>query len=122
MHRNRERTGIPRSALLVAALCLFLPIPPTHAQETASVQGLVHNAETGGPLDYANIVLTRVSDQATWGAMSLGGGRFFLRGIPAGRYELKVLYLGYKPVTEIVELVAGETLELDFGLEVTVVK
>jgi outer membrane receptor protein involved in Fe transport len=35
---------------------------------------------------------------------------------------LKVLYLGYKPVTERVNLAAGETKDYKFDLEVTVVK
>ena len=60
----------------------------------------------------ANVVLTRNSDGAVWGAMSLGGGQFFLNGIPAGQYTLKVLYLGFKPVEEAVTVtVRGAQVE-----------
>ena len=86
------------------------------------MRGVVRNVETGDPLDYANVVLTRVADQAVWGAMSIGGGRYFLRGVPAGEYTIKALYLGFKPEEFPVTVRAGETTTVDFDLEVTIVK
>jgi outer membrane receptor protein involved in Fe transport len=92
------------------------------AQGVGGVTGTITNGETGERLDYANVVLTRTSDGAIWGAMSLGGGQFFLNGIPAGSYTLKVLYLGFKPVEQAVTVSAGQTARFTFDLEVTVVK
>lgn len=121
---SRTMTHRPPTFLLtLLAGMLLVSIPVSAwAQGVGGVQGVVRNEETLEPLDYANVVLTRTSDNAVWGAMSLGGGKFFLNGIPAGNYELKVLYLGYKPVTEQVTIVAGETKEYTFDLEITVVK
>jgi outer membrane receptor protein involved in Fe transport len=111
-------------AMLLALLVLacWTTAEDAAAQGVGSITGVIRNAETGEKLDYANVVLTRVADQAQWGAMSLGGGRFFLQGIPAGDYVLKVLYLGYKPVERPVTVVSGESLDVVFDLEITVVK
>jgi outer membrane receptor protein involved in Fe transport len=92
------------------------------AQGVGAVNGTIRNGETGERLDYANVVLTRNSDGAVWGAMSLGGGQFFLNGIPAGSYTLKVLYLGFKPIEQAVTVSAGSSQSFTFDLEVTVVK
>jgi outer membrane receptor protein involved in Fe transport len=92
------------------------------AQGVGAVNGTIRNSETGERLDYANVVLTRNSDGAVWGAMSLGGGQFFLNGIPAGSYSLKVLYLGFKPIEQAVTVTAGSSQSFTFDLEVTVVK
>ncbi len=111
------------SALLLVAVLLGAIAPSTHAQEgVGGVAGTIRNVESKEPLDYANIVLTRSADGAQWGAMSLGGGKFFLNGIPTGSYVLKILYLGYEPVNETINIVAGETFTKIFDLKVTVVK
>ena len=109
----------------IFAACLLgslVPLADARAQGVGSITGVIRNQETGEKLDYANVVLTRVADGAQWGAMSLGGGRFYLNGIPAGDYELKVLYLGYKPEVKQIHLASGDNLEFTFDLEVTVVK
>lgn len=117
------RDGRRRSALQVALpLLLLLATSAAQSQTVGNVHGMIRNGDSKETLDYANVVLTRVTDQAQWGAMSLGGGKFFLNGIPVGRYTLKVLYLGYKPVTQEVEVTGGQTLDLTFDLEITVVK
>lgn len=109
---------------LAALVVLAFLLPASHAwaQGVGNVTGVIRNGETKETLDYANVVLTRLSDSAQWGAMSLGGGKFYLNGVPAGDYELRVLYLGFKPVVQPVRVVAGETQNFSFDLEVTVVK
>jgi outer membrane receptor protein involved in Fe transport len=120
-----QRSPKPRALALAWSFSLVLlgvGLGTNAFAQVGNVHGTVRNGETKETLDYANIVLTRVADNAQWGAMSLGGGKFFLNGVPAGDYVLKVLYLGYKPVTEPVTVKAGETLDFTFDLEITVVK
>ena len=122
---RRIRSGpSPRrwTQVLLLAIALVTWGGDAWAQGVGSISGVIRNQETGEALDYANVVLTRVPDGTQWGAMSLGGGRFFLSGIPAGRYELRILYLGFKPVTQEIELQAGDSLSFTFDLEVTIVK
>ena len=124
--RDEDRSGATSRVLrrIAAVALLILLVAPSlaAAQGVGGVTGTIRNGETSERLDYANVVLTRNSDGAIWGAMSLGGGRFFLNGIPAGSYTLKVLYLGLKPVEETVNVTAGQTSDFTFDLEVTVVK
>ena len=115
-HRPFER-GI--SWLL--GLLLLLGASAALAQGTGSISGTVRNGETGELLDYANIVLSNANGDH-WGTMSLGGGRFFQRDLPAGNYTITILYLGYKKVSQPVTIKAGESQQLTFDLEVTVVK
>jgi hypothetical protein len=124
--RDVDRGGVASRLLrrIAAGAILVLLIVPSlaAAQGVGGVTGTISNGETGERLDYANVVLTRTSDGAIWGAMSLGGGQFFLNGIPAGSYTLKVLYLGFKPVEQAVTVSPGQTARFTFDLEVTVVK
>ncbi len=110
------------AAILIAVCVSFVVTSDVHAQGTGGVQGVVRNAETGEPLDYANVVLEKIPEGTQWGGMSLGGGRFFLRGIPAGDYVLRILYLGFKPVEEEITVPAGETVNVEYDLEVTIAK
>lgn len=119
---SQSGRGALRHAIAALVLLALLAPVAASAQGVGSLTGVIKNRETGERLDYANVVLTRVADGAQWGAMSLGGGRFYLNGIPAGDYVLKVLYLGYKPEERNVRLASGDNLEFEFALEVTVVK
>lgn len=109
-------------ALFVALMAGLVPVDDAAAQGVGSVTGTIRNEETGEPLDYANVVLVKQPENTQWGSMTLGGGRFFLNGLPAGTYQIKVLYLGFKPIDEEIRVVAGESLTLSYDLEVTVAK
>jgi Ca-activated chloride channel family protein len=87
-----------------------------------TVKGKVRSGKTGDGLDYANVVLTRRSIGALRGQMSMDGGKFDLTRVPPGEYVLKILYVGFKPVEHDLTIKDGETVELDFDLEVTTVK
>ncbi len=109
---------------VLVTVCTLVWMPSgAWAQGVGDINGTVRNVETGERLDYANVVLTSTTNKsAVWGAMSIGGGKYFLRGVPAGDYTIKALYLGYKPVELPVTVTAGQTVTLNFDLEVTVVK
>ena len=111
VHSGRPRRCAPRSLAFLMLLSALTLATGAYAQ-VGDVTGVIRNAETGETLDYANIVLRRIPDGAQWGTMSLGGGRFFLKGLPAGKYSLKVLYLGYRPVDQEVEVQPGKPLDL----------
>ena len=66
----------PALGSVVFVLLIGLLVLPTiaAAQGVGGVSGTIRNGETGERLDYANVVLTRTSDGAQFGAMSLGGG------------------------------------------------
>ncbi len=84
----------------------------------AMIKGTVVDGESGELLDYANVVIKGT----TRGTMSLGGGAFYFRDIPAGTYTIQILYLGYEPAERTVTVAPGETKTLEFRMKVTIVE
>ncbi len=82
------------------------------------IKGAIKDGETGDLLDYANVIIKGT----TRGTMSLGGGAFYFRNLPAGTYTIQVLYLGYEPAEEVITLQPGQTVDLEFVLKVTIVE
>jgi outer membrane receptor protein involved in Fe transport len=122
---KNDGAGVARYFVLVllAALALWSWPSSASAQGFGDVKGVVRNVETGETLDYANVVLKDVSNPSkVWGGMTIGGGLYFLRGIPAGEYTIATLYLGFKKIELPVTVTVGQTKTVDFDLEVTVVK
>lgn len=116
MSRNAKVRILAGALLSIGFLMLF--IPAAFAQGTGQITGRVIDAKTSQPLGYANIVIVGT----TKGAMSLDDGRFTVAGVPAGTYTVKVMMMGYK-TTERPSVVidAGETVQIDFPLEQTIV-
>ena len=86
---------------LVVLLGLLVPMP-AHAQNAAdgSVRGGVVDAESGDTVPGASVALHAASDSAlVTGATTQQNGRFTIPGVPAGRYFLKVSYVGYETAT-----------------------
>ncbi|MGI9173781.1 MAG: carboxypeptidase-like regulatory domain-containing protein, partial [Rhodothermales bacterium] len=100
--------------LLVAALLA----PGAWAQETASISGMVTDANDGAPLAGANVVLrAEGSTGIAGGAATDLDGRYRIDGIAPGSYTLDVRFVGYQEQQQTLTLTAGETLEVDAALE-----
>ncbi len=65
-----------------------------HPRLTQSIRGIVTDATTGYPIQYASVGLLSRSEGTTTDSL----GRFKLTGIPLGRYELQVSFIGYTPI------------------------
>jgi len=107
---------------LAAALLLFLPglfwTSPARAQTTGRIQGSVIDISNGQPLAG---VLIRIDalDQST---LSSEAGRFVLAGLPAGKHDVRVQLVGYKPLDlQSVVVAASRASELALELEPTAV-
>ena len=94
------------SFLLSVAFVAFAQSP------TQTIRGVVVDASTRERLPYANVVLEGETIGTTTGI----DGRFVLDGVPVGRYNLKVTYVGYKPAT-IPELMVGSGKEVVLEVE-----
>lgn len=80
---------------------------------TGTVTGSVHDQKTGEELVGASVLLVGT----TLGASADLEGKFTLRAVPAGTYELRVSYLGYAPkVVQGVAVQAGRTVTYDVVL------
>jgi TonB-linked SusC/RagA family outer membrane protein len=104
------RQTVLAAGLSLAAL-LGVASPPAQAQQGA-VGGVVTDAATGGPLEAARVILTGPNRiEAT-----NREGRFMIRNVAPGQYQVRVLRLGYAPVTDTAVVAPGETVALEVAM------
>jgi hypothetical protein len=101
-------------------LLLLLAILPStlFSQETGAVRGRVLDAVTSEPLIGANVFVRGTS----FGAATDLEGRFVIRNIPAGTYQVQASVIGYKPLVAADVVVApGRETQADFSLRPTTI-
>lgn len=108
--------GSPMLRLLALALLLAAGLTPGAGAQTASVRGVVTDAETRAPLQGAAVTLMAADaaegDALTAGAATDADGAFALRRLPAGAFTLRVHFLGYTTDTQALTLADGERAEV----------
>jgi outer membrane receptor protein involved in Fe transport len=99
---------------LLLSLCLF---QPAFSQTRGTIQGTIHDKETGEALPMVNVVV-----QGTYyGAASDPSGNFIIRNINPGIYTLMVSMIGYTQVQPTgVKVHAGQITVLSFKLSPTI--
>ena len=81
--------------------------------QTGVISGQIIEADTQLPLPGAHVIVTG----STAGTVSDLQGRFQIKALETGVYELTVSYLGYKTEKIDVDVFAGETSEIQVDLE-----
>tara|TARA_Y100001935_G_scaffold223573_1_gene199132 strand:+ start:39981 stop:43184 length:3204 start_codon:yes stop_codon:yes gene_type:complete len=121
---NRDWTSIMRNYLKLSLFALIFGLLGTTAlwaQESGGygqIKGLVTDAGSGETLIGVNVGIRNT----TLGAASNIDGEYVIRRVPAGVYTLAASSIGYDNFEIEVEVVGGETLELNFSMNaVTVV-
>jgi TonB-dependent SusC/RagA subfamily outer membrane receptor len=105
------RNGIRLFAVLwVASTVAFA----TARAQTGTVSGLVTAATNQRPLSGVQVYVTTMGNART---MTDANGRFALAGIPAGHYAIEAQRIGYRAVTQPVDVTAGGTATVNFALE-----
>lgn len=100
---------LPRSALLACTLVL----PTTlWAQGAGSIRGTI-TAKGGDAIQSARIAITSPAREA----LADAAGKYVLRGLPAGHYDVQISALGYKPEHRGVDVTSGGGVTLDAALE-----
>ncbi|MCB0789175.1 MAG: TonB-dependent receptor, partial [Flavobacteriales bacterium] len=108
-----QRSFEPILALLLALLPFGL------LAQTQVVKGTVKDADSGLPLPGVNIVLT--GSDPFLGTTTDLDGLFRLEGVPVGRQQFAVSFIGYEPLTiPNVLVTAGKEVVLDIALESSV--
>ncbi|MBP8976856.1 MAG: carboxypeptidase-like regulatory domain-containing protein, partial [Bacteroidetes bacterium] len=97
---------------VILSILIFGFTAPTMAQGSGSIKGKVVDAATGEPLIGGNVVVLNTSI----GAATDINGMYFLRVVPAGKWLIRVSYIGYEEATQEVTITGGEALELNFKL------
>ncbi|MGD8414364.1 MAG: carboxypeptidase-like regulatory domain-containing protein, partial [Candidatus Latescibacterota bacterium] len=110
-----EKKGLTAAILAVALICI---LQTSLLAQTGTISGEIRNAADNSPLAYANVIILGTN----LGAMSLNDGKFTIQGVPAGRYTIKAMMMGYKAEEKPgVVVTAGKDTPLDFKLEQTIV-
>lgn len=99
-------------ALTVSMLLVLWAGPAVFAQRTANVTGTIKDAQTGDALPGANVFLVG----SGMGATTDINGKYFVRGVPAGSYTIRVTYVGYKTASASLTVPEGVDLRKDFTL------
>jgi hypothetical protein len=87
--------------------------PEAATADSGSVAGRVTDRATGQPIVGAMIVL----DGASRAATSDEDGKYRIVGVPAGRYTVRVRYIGYRPASSPVTVTANAEVTADAALE-----
>jgi TonB-linked SusC/RagA family outer membrane protein len=97
-----------RAGLLLGGLASASPA----AAQQGGIGGVVTDEATGGPLEAARVVLSGPNRIETTNRE----GRFLFRNVEPGQYQVRVLRLGYKPVTASAAVAPGETVALEVAM------
>src|SRR5687767_10842488 len=77
-----------------------------YAQNTGKLKGTI--SSEGEALELASVVLLRTS----FGASTNKGGTFEINDIPAGKYQLRISFVGYENFQTEVSISENETTEV----------
>ncbi|MCA9732520.1 TonB-dependent receptor [candidate division KSB1 bacterium] len=100
---------------LVNAILLFtmlFTLPGVFAAN-GRIEGYVYESQSGEPLPGANVFIKGTNI----GSSTNLDGRYIIRNVPIGNYELVVSYIGYHQKTINISITAGQTLTQDIKLE-----
>lgn len=86
--------------------------PAAQVPPTGSITGVVSDVENGQLLESALVTL----DGAEAGVLTNESGRYLIRAVPAGPHQVTFQIIGYENLTLDVEVVSGETVELNAEL------
>ena len=116
MTRRRVRffTGMGAFAAFVLA---GATAPAAAAAQTGSVTGAVMAATTMQPINGAQVTIAGT----TLGGLTNANGRYLITNVPAGTYEVSVLYVGYGTQTQSITVSADGTAIADFNLQISAV-
>lgn len=120
-HVNR-RAATPKlaAAIAVIALCIIVPIATMRAQapeSTGSLAGLVLDPSRAA-VPRAIITVSGLDSHNKEVAYSGEDGTYALHSLPAGRYVIEVRKPGFAVFEKQVTVAAGQSLQLNAGMEV----
>ncbi|HEX6433771.1 MAG TPA: TonB-dependent receptor, partial [Gemmatimonadales bacterium] len=98
--------------VLVGLVCLAAGTLRTAQAQQGTITGQVTDQAGGAPLEAARVVLTGTSQIQTTNRE----GRFTFQNVAPGRYQVRVLRVGYAPSTQDASVAGGETVTLSFSM------
>jgi outer membrane receptor protein involved in Fe transport len=97
--------------IFILFLITFLSISATYAN---TLKGYITDQQSGEPLVGATVILENTKFGTSVGL----DGSYEIKGIPAGKYQCKIQYIGYASTVKAIEIEKTQTvLKLDFSLK-----
>jgi len=106
--RRKARAGAPAILALATSLAWA---GPALGQTTGTIIGGV-TTRTGAPL--ADVQVFIVGSQ--YGGLSAGNGRYIIRNVPVGAYQIRAIRIGYESTAQSVTVTAGQSAVVDFTM------
>ncbi len=96
-------------------LCMssYATIQP-NPEKNGSIQGIVIDKVLQEPIAYVSIVIKNDADEVITGGITDEKGQFNIEGIPEGKSNVSIQYIGYKSYTSFVEIRRGKR-KVDLG-------
>ena len=113
-----------RVALTLGTILTALALVPASAQSpTSAVTGVVRDSAGARPLDGVSVVARNTATGYEYPASTSAAGRYWLRGLSPGTYDITVRRIGVRPaVRRGLVLAIGRTMTLDFSLTAAAVQ
>ncbi|HEX8528626.1 MAG TPA: TonB-dependent receptor, partial [Cytophagales bacterium] len=112
----------PGRSLLALALLLggILPVAgqggPANGRAAGKVSGVVVDAVTNAPVEYATVALLSPRDSSlVTGTVTNPQGQFLLEPVPAGAYRVRITYIGYRNAVKENLVVRPDAPVVDLG-------
>lgn len=100
-----RRTVCSSPLLFLGAFFLWILLAPSAiAQSDGKIRGIISSNSDGSPLPNANVILATGVDSSFRAATTNVDGYYEIEGIPAGRYYLRVSYVGFNTYRDTIEL------------------
>ena len=112
MKKQISKLFILSMSVIILALVNYSCEPPTEAETTGDIQGVIYDASNSQPLSGATIT----TEPITSSKITDTNGSFLIEGIEPGDYSLQVTKTGYQTNTTTVKVIAGETASADLQL------
>ena len=110
---------VVRSLARCFSVAVLMLVPAlASAQDAGTIAGQLREAGTGRPIAAAKITIVGTNISVPSG----DDGTYTVRGVPAGRVEVRVSSIGHEALKQAVSVVAGQTAQLDFSLPVVAVQ
>ncbi len=95
---KRLRRENIKEAALILPFFLYCCFPLLAlSQSNGTIKGQIQNAETGAPLEYVNVILKQQEEaEQLEGTTTNAKGRFIIKGIEWGTYDLVLSYVGFR--------------------------